>query len=248
MTDFKTNTNLAAGASAGLAQAAKKAAEQLLKLAPGAADDVAKAGLTAAASSGVTGLSKSAGAGALGMSSKLLSKIPILGALVSGGVTYATSDQDTQTGKIAEAAGSAGGGLAGALGGAAAGAAIGSAVPIVGTAIGGIVGGIIGGLGGDFLGKKVMGGFADAFGFETGGIVRQPTLSMIGEGSQDEAVVPLANNRNVPVDIDLSAIDNLTKSVEKLVQLQGINTNNSDVVEELRKLNRQTGKVITLQS
>jgi len=71
---------------------------------------------------------------------------------------------------------------------------------------------------------------------------------MIGEGSQDEAVVPLANNRNVPVDIDLSAIDNLTKSVEKLVQLQGINTNNSDVVEELRKLNRQTGKVITLQS
>ena len=248
MEKFKTNTNLAAGASAGLAKAAKEAAKALLKVAPGAADDVAKAGLTAAASGGAKGLASTAGAGALGMSSKLLSKIPILGALVSGGVTYATSDQDTQTGKIAEAAGSAGGGLAGALGGAAAGAAIGSAVPIVGTAIGGIVGGILGGLGGDFLGKKVMGGFADAFGFETGGIVRQPTLSMIGEGSQDEAVVPLANNRNVPVDIDLSAIDNLTKSVEKLVQLQGINTGNSDVVEELRKLNRQTGKVITLQS
>ena len=162
MVDFKDNTILASGAAAGLAKAAKEAAKALLKVAPGAADDVAKAGLTAAASGGAKGLAKVAGAGALGMSSSLLSKIPVLGALISGGVTYATSDQDTQTGKIAEAAGSAGGGLAGALGGAAAGAAIGSAVPIVGTAIGGIVGGILGGIGGDFLGKKVMGGFADA--------------------------------------------------------------------------------------
>ena len=248
MGDFKEKTQLASGAAAGLAAAANKAAKALLAVAPGAADDVAKAGLTAAAAGGAKGLASTAGAGALGMSSKLLSKIPILGALVSGGVTYATSDQDTQTGKIAEAAGSAGGGLAGALGGAAAGAAIGSAVPIVGTAIGGIVGGIIGGLGGDFLGKKVMGGFADAFGFETGGIVRQPTLSMIGEGAQDEAVVPLANNRNVPVDIDLSAIDNLTKSVEKLVQLQGGKGDNTEVVQELKNLNRKTGQIITLQS
>ena len=248
MVDFKDNTILASGAAAGLAKAAKEAAKALLKVAPGAADDVAKAGLTAAASGGAKGLAKVAGAGALGMSSSLLSKIPVLGALISGGVTYATSDQDTQTGKIAEAAGSAGGGLAGALGGAAAGAAIGSAVPIVGTAIGGIVGGILGGIGGDFLGKKVMGGFADAFGFETGGIVRQPTLSMIGEGATDEAVVPLANNRNVPVDIDLSAIDNLTKSVEKLVQLQGGKGDNSDVVQELKNLNRKTGQIITLQS
>jgi len=248
MGDFKEKTQLASGAAAGLAAAANKAAKALLAVAPGAADDVAKAGLTAAAAGGAKGLASTAGAGALGMSSKLLSKIPILGALVSGGVTYATSDQDTQTGKIAEAAGSAGGGLAGALGGAAAGAAIGSAVPIVGTAIGGIVGGILGGIGGDFLGKKVMGGFADAFGFETGGIVRQPTLSMIGEGSQDEAVVPLANNRNVPVDIDLSAIDNLTKSVEKLVQLQGGSGDNREVVQELKNLNRKTGQIITLQS
>ncbi len=93
-----------------------------------------------------------------------------------------------------------------------------------------------------------MGGFADAFGFETGGIVRQPTLSMIGEGATDEAVVPLANNRNVPVDIDLSAIDNLTKSVEKLVQLQGGKGDNRDVVQELKNLNRKTGQIITLQS
>ena len=248
MGDFKEKTQLASGAAAGLAKAAKEAAKALLKVAPGAADDVAKAGLTAAATGGAKGLAKVAGAGALGASSSLLSKIPILGALISGGVTYATSDQDTQVGKVAEAAGSAGGGLAGALGGAAAGAAIGSAVPIVGTAIGGIVGGILGGIGGDFLGKKVMGGFADAFGFETGGIVRQPTLSMIGEGATDEAVVPLANNRNVPVDIDLSAIDNLTKSVEKLVQLQGGKGDNSDVVQELKNLNRKTGQIITLQS
>jgi len=246
--NFKTGANAAGGAAAGLAKAAKKAADTLLSIAKGGADDVAK---SLAQSTG-TELAKkgaaAAGSGVLISSSSLLSKIPILGALFSGGVTYATSDQDTQTGKMAEAAGSAAGSWGGAVGGAAAGAAIGSVVPIVGTAIGGVIGGILGGIGGDMLGKKVFGGIADAFGFESGGIIRQPTLSMIGEGSQDEAVVPLPNNRNIPVDIDLSAIDNLTKSVEKLVQLQGINSSNSDVVEELRKLNRQTGRVITLQS
>jgi len=246
--NFKTGANAAGGAAAGLAKAAKKAADTLLSIAKGGADDVAK---SLAQSTG-TELAKkgaaAAGSGVLKSSSSLLSKIPILGALFSGGVTYATSDQDTQTGKMAEAAGSAAGSWGGAVGGAAAGAAIGSVVPIVGTAIGGVIGGILGGIGGDMLGKKVFGGIADAFGFESGGIIRQPTLSMIGEGSQDEAVVPLPNNRNIPVDIDLSAIDNLTKSVEKLVQLQGINSSNSDVVEELRKLNRQTGRVITLQS
>ena len=79
-------------------------------------------------------------------------------------------------------------------------------------------------------------------------LLDNPTLGMIGEGFQDEAVVPLPNNRNIPVDIDLSAIDNLTKSVEKLVQLQGGKGDNSEVVQELKNLNRKTGQIITLQS
>ena len=77
-------------------------------------------------------------------------------------------------------------------------------------------------------------------------LLDNPTLGMIGI-SQDEAVVP-TNNRNIPVDIDLSAIDNPTKSVEKLVQLQGGKGDNSEVVQELKNLNRKTGQIITLQS
>lgn len=248
MVDFKENTVLASGAASGLAQAAKEAAKALLKIAPGAADDVAKAGLTAAASGGAKGLAKVAGAGALNATGGLLSKIPILGSLLSGGITYATSDQDTTTGKVAEATGSAAGTFAGGLAGAKIGAMMGAPLGPIGIPAGALIGGIIGSVGGDWIGKLGGGKLADLLGFEYGGIVRQPTLGMIGEGSQDEAVVPLPNNRNIPVDIDLSAIDNLTKSVEKLVQLQGGKGDNSEVVQELKNLNRKTGQIITLQS
>ena len=71
---------------------------------------------------------------------------------------------------------------------------------------------------------------------------------MIGEGGQDEAVVPLPNNRNIPVDIDLSPITQLTKSVEKLVEQGNMQRDTTEVVRELQKLNKQTGKVVTLQS
>ena len=91
--------------------------------------------------------------------------------------------------------GEAGGGLAGAATGALAGAAIGSAVPIIGTVIGGLIGGAIGGLGGGFFGKmggeKLMGP-AEVPKHAAGGIATKPSIGMIGEGSEPEAILPLS--------------------------------------------------------
>ena len=247
MVDFKENTMLASGAAAGFAAAAKQAA---LKLAAIAGDDIAKAGATVA-STATAGSKLGAGvaAGGMGILSKLLGKLPMIGALVTGGVTAA------ETGSVVEGAGAGLGSLGGGLLGAGKGAALGTMIlPGIGTAIGGVLGGILGSFGGEAIGQGIASGgerfgtIGKLFGFEEGGVIRQPTLSMIGEGATDEAVVPLANNRNVPVDIDLSAIDNLTKSVEKLVQLQGGKGDNRDVVQELKNLNRKTGQIITLQS
>ena len=46
----------------------------------------------------------------------------------------------------------------------------------------------------------------------------------------------------------MSAITNLAKSVEKLVEQGNLQRDNTEVVTELKKLNKQTGKVVTLQS
>jgi len=63
--------------------------------------------------------------------------------------------------------------------------------------------------------------------FAHGGIVNNPTLAMIGEGGQSEAVVPLPNGRSIPVDfrgsnrgsetinINISAVDG--PSVERML-------------------------------
>ena len=89
---------------------------------------------------------------------------------------------------------------------------------------------------------------ADSFGFEYGGIIRKPTLSMIGEGSSDEAVIPLKNNRTVPVDIDLKPIEDLSKNVERLIDMQNKKMDNKDVIAELKKLNKQTDRIVKLNS
>ena len=198
MVDFKENTMLASGAAAGFAAAAKQAA---LKLAAIAGDDIAKAGATVA-STATAGSKVGAGvaAGGMGILSKFLGKLPMIGALVTGGVTAA------ETGSVVEGAGAGLGSLGGGLLGAGKGAALGTMIlPGIGTAIGGVLGGILGSFGGEAIGQGIASGgerfgtIGKLFGFEEGGVIRQPTLSMIGEGATDEAVVPLANNRNVPV-------------------------------------------------
>jgi len=101
------------------------------------------------------------GASALGKGAQLagglMKGLPVVGALLGGGVEFATrkaEGQSTSKALVGTAAGAAGG-VGGALAGTAAGAAIGSVVPVVGTAIGGIIGGLIGGFGGGWFGGKI---------------------------------------------------------------------------------------------
>ena len=88
------------------------------------------------------------------------------------------------------------------------------------------LGGLFGGMGGGGLGGllslipgvgPVLGGIASIFGFANGGytggframaeggIVKQPTLGLIGEGKSNEAVVPLPDGRRIPVDMSGSS-------------------------------------------
>ena len=58
-----------------------------------------------------------------------------------------------------------------------------------------------GATGGMIPGKMPMSKFA------SGGIAKAPQLALIGEGSRNEAVVPLPNNREIPVDMKGSSGD-----------------------------------------
>ena len=88
---------------------------------------------------------------ALGVSTKMGSKIPLIGSLLAAGGEYLSS------GSVSRSVGAGLGNAAGGLAGAAVGAAIGSVVPIIGTAIGGLVGGIVGSYGGSELGAYAGG-------------------------------------------------------------------------------------------
>lgn len=111
--------------------------------------------------SDVTGLGK-LGKGAGKLAKGASKRIPLIGALIGGGME--AMDVYQQTGDIKKSAAVGGtsaiGGGLGGWGGAAAGAMIGSAVPIVGTAIGALIGGALGAWGGTELGsmagKKMM--------------------------------------------------------------------------------------------
>ncbi len=62
-------------------------------------------------------------------------------------------------------------------------------------------GGELGGIGETYgEGGIVKGGFVPIRAFQGGGIVRRPTLGLVGEGGQDEAVIPLQGGK-VPVDL-----------------------------------------------
>lgn len=79
---------------------------------------------------------------------------------------------------------------------------------------GGSGGGIFESIGnfiGNFLLKRANGGMLPG-GFKpmaTGGIVTMPTLGLVGEGSRNEAVVPLPNNREIPVEMRGSTGDTI---------------------------------------
>jgi len=119
--------------------------------------------------------------------------------LLAGAAGYGVSKFGTKMGMSEKAAERTGG----ALGGAGAGAAMGSMFGPWGMGIGAA----LGGLGGAF------GLFAD------GGVVTQPTVAVMGEGGQNEAVVPLPDGRKIPVDFGPGgSIEQLASKLDKLIE------------------------------
>ena len=50
-------------------------------------------------------------------------------------------------------------------------------------------------------------------GFANGGVIKGPTLAMVGEGRFNEAVVPLPNGKAIPVDMGGSAGNNIATNI-----------------------------------
>jgi len=94
--------------------------------------------------------------------------------------------------------------------------------------------------------KAIAGGIGSLFGFGTGGIASGgfssipklaagaiatgPNLALIGEGSRNEAVVPLPNNREIPVDLKGAVGD--TVNIEQNFDFRGAST---DAIPLLRQ-------------
>ncbi|MBU0514319.1 MAG: hypothetical protein KJ621_06055 [Proteobacteria bacterium] len=72
--------------------------------------------------------------------------------------------------------------------------------------------------------------------FQTGGIVRRPTFGLIGEGSRHEAVVPLPDNRSIPVIFPQGS--QTQTAIAPNVQVQ-INVTNQGPALDMKVVNRQ---------
>ena len=190
---------------------------------------------------------------------------PIAGGL-EGWNTWKTSehtDSNLKRGIEASVTGASygAGAFGGAFGGAKAGAflgAFGGPIAPITIPLGAIGGGVAGAwYGGKYAGELGKAGINAVMpptketqfrprptGFADGGIIRQPTLAMIGEGKNDEAVIPLKNDRNVPVELNSSINDDLIKTIEKQISMQKMmNDTSTMMLTELKNLNRQTIKM-----
>jgi hypothetical protein len=251
MQSYSAELASATGASKGFSAALVQATDRLTTW----ANNLKLGGLTTGVAEGadeavdIANAVKSGVAGATastaGSFANMFKGIPLIGGLLSGGLAYATSDQDTELGAVAEGTGAGlGSMLGGGLGAAGAIALLGSNPAGWAVLLAGLLGGAAGGIAGEYSGKGLGGSTADFFGFADGGIVRQPTLAMIGEGQSDEAVIPLQNNRSVPVDIDMSGINRLADNVERMVSSQTSNSNNEEMLRELKKFNRHADQMV----
>lgn len=192
----------------------------------GRASSAIKAGASKAAGLVSTGVSKAAGAAksVLGAGKSVLGKgaqlagglmkgLPVVGALLGGGVEFATRKAEGQsTSKaLAGTAGGMAGGAGGALAGAAAGAALGSVVPIVGTAVGGILGGIIGGFGGGWFGGKIADVTHDKL---VGPVKKEIEKGNTAKVAQDNLVKPVTDSLK-SVEANAAAVQDKMKSLEE---------------------------------
>ena len=66
---------------------------------------------------------------------------------------------------------------------------------------------------------SLFGGVGGIIPFNRGGIVTRPTVSLIGEGGQNEAVVPLPGGRSIPVDLSGAAGGGMVNNVSVNVNI-----------------------------
>ena len=123
---------------------------------------------------------------------KFITKIPIIGALVDFAINYFIFKESLGA-SVMKAVGAGLGTWIGGIIGTSVGTAAGSVVPIVGNligataggAIGSLLGGIVGDMLGGFLYKLITGG-----GAKEGAKVKKPQFILVGEGGEDEWIVP----------------------------------------------------------
>jgi len=78
----------------------------------------------------------------------------------------------------------------------------------------------------------------------TGGVVNRPTNALIGEGANSEAVVPLPDNRSIPVTLDGSTGDNIT--VTQSFDFRGADSATESRLRQFaNKIKQETIKEIT---
>ena len=119
---------------------------------------------------------------------KLLKRIPFIGAIADALINIFVFKEP-----VAKAVFMATGAGIGAWAGGIAAAAAGSVIPFLGTAVGGTLGAIAGGMIGDALGGllyDVTIGKGKTEGAAEGAQIKKPQLIMVGEGKEDEYIVP----------------------------------------------------------
>ena len=124
---------------------------------------------------------------------KFITKIPIVGALIDFAINYFIFKESLGA-SVMKAVGAGLGTWLGGIIGTSVGTAAGSVVPIVGNligataggAIGSLLGGIVGDMLGGFLYKLITGGK----GAKEGAKVKKPQFILVGEGGEDEWIVP----------------------------------------------------------
>ncbi len=124
---------------------------------------------------------------------KFITKIPIVGALIDFAINYFIFKESLGA-SVMKAVGAGIGTWLGGMIGTSVGSVAGSVVPIVGNLIGatagGTIGALLGGIVGDMLGGLLYKLITGGKGAKEGAKVKKPQFILVGEGGEDEWIVP----------------------------------------------------------
>ena len=124
---------------------------------------------------------------------KFITKIPIVGALIDFAINYFIFKESLGA-SVMKAVGAGIGTWLGGMIGTSVGTAAGTVVPIVGNLIGatagGAIGALLGGIVGDMLGGLLYKLITGGKGAKEGAKVKKPQFILVGEGGEDEWIVP----------------------------------------------------------